>query len=107
MPRCFLGFVVHSSGPIGKLSDVRTTKTAMPLACVRRERGGGKGGAAITQRGGGIRRLRSVPGMAYFLAPSNAATLAAEEGGDFCGEVGGGLQGGLGKSRGLNYKVRN
>lgn len=106
MPQCSLGFVVHSSGPIGKLPDERTTKTAMPLACVRQERGG-EGGAAIRQRGGGIRRLRSVTGMAYFLAPSNAASLAAKEGGDFCGEVGGGLQGGLGKSRGLNYKERS
>lgn len=106
MPQCSLGFVVHSSGPIGILPDVRTTKTAMPLACVRQERGG-EGGAAIRLRGGGIQRLRSVTGMAYFLAPSNAASLAAKEGGDFCGEIGGGLQGGLGKSRGLNCKERS
>lgn len=92
--------------PLGKLLHIRTTQSEMPLACVRRERGG-KGGAAIRQRGGGIRRLRSVTGMAYFLAPSNAASLAAEEGGDFCSEVGGGLQGGFGKSSGLNYKVRS
>lgn len=38
----------------------------------------------MKQRGGGIRRLRSVIGMAYFLALSIAASLAAEEGGDFC-----------------------
>jgi hypothetical protein len=43
--------------------------------------------------------------MAYFLVPSNAASLVAEEGGEFCGEVGGGIYVVVGRSGGMNYKV--
>lgn len=44
-------------------------------------------------------------GMAHFLAPSNAVSLAAEKGGEFCGEVGGGIYVDLRRSLGLNYKT--
>lgn len=64
--------------------------------------GRGRGDKAVGRR---QRRLRSVTGMAYFLAPSNAVSLAAEKGGEFRGEVGGGIYVGVRRSLGLNYKV--
>ena len=51
------------------------------------------------------RRLRSVTGMAHFIAPSNAGSSAAEEGGEFCGEIGGGIHVGIGGTLTLNYKL--
>lgn len=65
-------------------------------------RGKGRGHKAVGRR---QRRLRSVTGMAHFLAPSDAGSLAAEEGGEFCGEVGGGIHVGVRRSVALNYKV--
>lgn len=65
-------------------------------------RGKGRGDKAEGRR---QRRLRSVTGMAHFLAPSNAVSLTAEEGGEFCSEVGGGIHVGVRRSLGLNCKV--
>lgn len=49
--------------------------------------------------------MGSVTGMAHFLAPSNAVSLAAEEGGELCGEVVGGIHVGIGKSLSPHYKI--
>lgn len=46
-------------------------------------------------------------GMAHFPAPSNAVLPTAEEGGEFCGEVGGQIHVGDRKRLDLNNKVGN
>ena len=43
--------------------------------------------------------------MAHFIAPSNAVSPAAEEGGEFCDEIGGSIHVGIGGILTLNYKV--
>ena len=43
--------------------------------------------------------------MAHFLAPSNALLLPSEEGGEFYGEVRGGIHAGVRGRFVLNYKV--
>lgn len=85
-----------------KLLPKRTARPAMPRAYENREgEGKGRGDKAVRRR---QRRLRSVTGMAHFLAPSNAVSLVAEEGGEFCGEEGGGIHVGITEGLGLNYK---
>lgn len=70
-----------------------------------RETGMGRKGRGDKAVGRRQRRLRSVTGMAHFPAQHNAVLLAAEEGGECCDEVGGGILAGVRRSRGLNYKV--
>lgn len=71
-----------------------------------RETGGGnERGRSNKAEGRWQRRLRSVTGMAHFIAPSNAGSPAAEEGGEFCGEIGESIHVGIGRTLTLNYKV--
>ena len=77
----------------------------MPRASVKRAGGGNERGRSNKAEGRWQRRLRSVTGMAHFIAPSNAVSPAAEEGGEFCDEIGGSIHVGIGGILTLNYKV--
>ena len=84
---------------------LRTARPATPRAYVRRGGGGRERGRGDKAKGRWQRRLRSVSGMAHFLALSNAVSLAGEEGGECYREVRGGIHVGIRGSLVLNYKV--
>lgn len=100
----------------GKCSTTRRTNTQIlawencknpnaPRLRKKSERASEERGRGREQKPTGRRqrRLRSVTGMAHFLASSNAELLAAE-GGEFCGEVVGGIHVGVERTLNLNYK---